>query len=149
MDAEGAGRYLRNGEQEVPDDWRKANVTSIFQKGNKEEPGNYRPVSLTIIPGKVVEQITLKIITMHVEEIRNFDANEKLAPQKYDDRSENQTEKPNVPKAEKSGETRNWRGFSPLASVPDIIGSSGGSYRISGRKSARCEGYPDKSGSNR
>lgn len=69
MDAEGAGRYLRNGEQEVPDDWRKASVTSIFQKGNKEEPGNYRPVSLTIIPGKVVEQITLKIITMHVEEM--------------------------------------------------------------------------------
>lgn len=72
-------------------------------------------------------------------------ANKSNAQKYADDRSENQTEKPNVPKAEKSGETRNWRGFSPLASVPDIIGSSGGSYRIS----ARCEGYPDKSGSNR
>lgn len=60
---------LRNGGQEVCDDWRKASVPSIFQKGSKEELGNYWPVSLTIIPRKVVEQITLKIITMHVEEM--------------------------------------------------------------------------------
>ena len=37
---------------EVPDDWRRANVVHIFKKGKKEEPGNYRPVSLTSIPGK-------------------------------------------------------------------------------------------------
>ncbi|KAK4810957.1 hypothetical protein QYF61_013365 [Mycteria americana] len=28
---------------EVPEDWRKANVTPIFEKGKKEDPGNYRP----------------------------------------------------------------------------------------------------------
>lgn len=63
----------RNGEQEVPDDWMKASITSIFQEGNKEEPGNYWPVCLTIIPGKVVEQIIQKNITKHVQEmvIRN------------------------------------------------------------------------------
>ncbi|KFM07207.1 hypothetical protein AS27_05698, partial [Aptenodytes forsteri] len=32
---------------EVPDDWRLANVTPIYKKGRKEDPGNYRPVSLT------------------------------------------------------------------------------------------------------
>ncbi|GAB0183198.1 mitochondrial enolase superfamily member 1 [Grus japonensis] len=32
---------------EVPEDWRKANVTPVFKKGRKEDPGNYRPVSLT------------------------------------------------------------------------------------------------------
>ena len=31
---------------EVPDDWRKGYVTRIYKKGSKEDPGNYRPVSL-------------------------------------------------------------------------------------------------------
>ncbi|GAB0195065.1 receptor-type tyrosine-protein phosphatase zeta [Grus japonensis] len=28
---------------EVPDDWRLANVMPIYKKGQKEDPGNYRP----------------------------------------------------------------------------------------------------------
>jgi len=32
---------------EVPEGWRKAIVTAVFKKGKKEDPGNYRPVSLT------------------------------------------------------------------------------------------------------
>ena len=36
---------------EVPEDWRLANVTSIYKKGRKEDPGNNRPVSLTLVPG--------------------------------------------------------------------------------------------------
>ena len=38
-------RSWRSGE--VPEDWRKANVTPIIKKGKKEDTGNYRPVSLT------------------------------------------------------------------------------------------------------
>ncbi|KAK4819670.1 hypothetical protein QYF61_009779, partial [Mycteria americana] len=52
---------------EVPADWRLANVTPIFKKGRKEDPGNYRPVSLTSVPGKLMEQIILSAITWHVE----------------------------------------------------------------------------------
>jgi len=40
---------------EVPEDWRKANVTPNFRKGKEEDPGNYRPVSLTPILGKMME----------------------------------------------------------------------------------------------
>ena len=40
---------------DVPEDWRKANVTPIYKKGSREDPGNYRPISLTSIPGKVME----------------------------------------------------------------------------------------------
>ena len=33
---------------EVPEDWRIANVTPVFKKGKKEDPGNHRLVSLTL-----------------------------------------------------------------------------------------------------
>jgi len=51
---------------EVAEDWRLADVTPIYKKGCKEDPGNYRPVSLTLVPGKVTEQIILGEITRHV-----------------------------------------------------------------------------------
>jgi len=54
-------RSWRTGE--MPEDWRKANVIPIFKKGKKEDPGNYRPVSLTSIPGKVMEHLILEVIT--------------------------------------------------------------------------------------
>ena len=50
---------------EVPEDWRLANVTPIYKKGRKEDPGNYRPVSLTLVLGKVMEQIILSAIIWH------------------------------------------------------------------------------------
>ncbi|TRZ08186.1 hypothetical protein HGM15179_018921, partial [Zosterops borbonicus] len=48
--------------EEVPIDWRIANVMPIYKKGQKEDPGNYRPISLTLLLGKVVEQIILSAI---------------------------------------------------------------------------------------
>lgn len=37
--------------------WRKANATSIFKQGRKEEGREiHRPVSLILIPGKVMKQ---------------------------------------------------------------------------------------------
>ncbi|KFO58549.1 RNA-directed DNA polymerase from mobile element jockey, partial [Corvus brachyrhynchos] len=44
---------------EVPADWKLAGVMPIYKKGGKEEPGNCRPVSLTSVPGKVMEQLVL------------------------------------------------------------------------------------------
>ena len=56
---------LRNGE--CPDDWRRANVTPIHKKGDKTEPGNYRPVSLTSQVCKVLESIVREHIVEHLE----------------------------------------------------------------------------------
>ncbi|PKU44861.1 rna-directed dna polymerase from mobile element jockey-like [Limosa lapponica baueri] len=55
---------------EMPEDWRKANVIPVFKKGKKEDLGNYRLVSLTSIPGKVMEQLILDAISEHMEEKR-------------------------------------------------------------------------------
>ncbi|PKU45797.1 rna-directed dna polymerase from mobile element jockey- hypothetical protein [Limosa lapponica baueri] len=60
------GRSWRTGE--VPEDWRKANVMPVFKKGKKKDPGNYRPISLTSIPRKVMDQLILEVIPKHLEE---------------------------------------------------------------------------------
>ena len=51
---------------EVPLDWRVANVTPIYKRGRKEDPENYRPVSLTSVPGKVMEQVISSAIESHI-----------------------------------------------------------------------------------
>ncbi|GAB0205052.1 mitochondrial enolase superfamily member 1 [Grus japonensis] len=53
---------------EVPVDWKLANVVPIFKKGKKEDPGNYRPVSLTSVPGKIMEKIMLGVIKKHLKD---------------------------------------------------------------------------------
>ena len=47
-------------------------VIPIYKKRCKEDLGNYRPVSLTSVPGKVMKQTVLKEITRHVWDSRGI-----------------------------------------------------------------------------
>ena len=48
--------------EKLPADWRSANITAIYKKGNKKEPKNYRPISLTSVICKIMESIVRDII---------------------------------------------------------------------------------------
>lgn len=48
---------------EVSVDWRLVNVSLIYKIGRKDDAGTYRPVSLTSVPGKVIEQIITNVFT--------------------------------------------------------------------------------------
>ena len=50
----------------VPTEWKYAEVTAIFKKGNKTDPGNYRPVSLTCICCKIMEEFVRDEIVDHM-----------------------------------------------------------------------------------
>jgi len=53
---------------EIPADWKKGNIAPIFEKGRKEDPGNYQLASFTSVPGKIMEHILLEAILMHMED---------------------------------------------------------------------------------
>ena len=50
----------------VPDIWKAALVVPVFKKGNKKDPGNYRPVSLTCICSKILEHIIYSCLSDHL-----------------------------------------------------------------------------------
>ena len=48
-------------------------MTPIFKKGRKEGPRNYRLVSITSVPAKIMEQILLEIILRYLENTKLID----------------------------------------------------------------------------
>ena len=46
----------------IPSEWKIANVTPVFKKGERSKPENYRPISLTSVPCKLLEHIIVGTI---------------------------------------------------------------------------------------
>jgi len=51
----------------LPEDWRRANVSSIYKKRNKNTAENYRPMSLTSQCSKLMESIIRDVIVEYLE----------------------------------------------------------------------------------
>ena len=52
---------------QVPEQWKTANITALFTKGNRAEASNYRPVSLTVVACKILEHIIHSHVMKHLE----------------------------------------------------------------------------------
>ena len=44
-------------EGKIPQKWKEANICPLYKKGSKSDPSNYRPVSLSAVPCKIMEKI--------------------------------------------------------------------------------------------
>jgi len=53
----------------LPGAWKIANITPIYKKDEKEKPCNYRPISLTSIPCKLLEHIILHYLNKTLDSI--------------------------------------------------------------------------------
>lgn len=58
---------------EVPVDWRLPNVVL---KGQKEDAGNYRSLSLILVPSKFMEQIIWSVIIQHTQDSQGIRPNQ-------------------------------------------------------------------------
>ena len=53
----------------VPRDWTVGRIVPIFKKGDKHDPGNYRPVSLTAVLCKVLESLIRDELIRHLSDL--------------------------------------------------------------------------------
>ena len=53
---------------EIPKEWSLANICPLYKKGDRSVACNYRPVSLTCVPCKLLEHIVCPNIMAHLDE---------------------------------------------------------------------------------
>ena len=53
---------------EIPREWSLANICPLFKKSDRSLACNYRPVSLTCVPSKLLEHIVCSNIMAHLGE---------------------------------------------------------------------------------
>ncbi len=48
--------------------WKGAHITALHKKGNKSNPENYRPISLTLVCGNIMESLIRDSMVAHMVE---------------------------------------------------------------------------------
>jgi len=62
----------------IPALWSEANVTPIYKsKGSRLDPSNYRPISITSVPCKIMEKLIRNSITLHLK------SNDLISPRQH------------------------------------------------------------------
>ena len=51
----------------IPNDWKSAKIAPVYKKGDRSQPSNYRPISLTSICCKLIEHIIHSSVITHLE----------------------------------------------------------------------------------
>ena len=51
----------------VPQAWRDADIVSLFKKGSRTDPNNYRPISLTSVLARLYERIILRRLWLLID----------------------------------------------------------------------------------
>ena len=52
----------------LPSDWKTANVTPVFKKGNRSLASNYRPISLVCVACKLLEHCIVSHVMQHFDQ---------------------------------------------------------------------------------
>ena len=58
-------------EEIVPPQWREGLIVNLFKKGDKEDPGNYRGITLLSVVGKVFCKMLNDRLVKHLDELRS------------------------------------------------------------------------------
>ena len=58
-------------EEKIPDIWKVGHISAIHKSGSSSKAENYRPISLTSVPGKIMERLIRDRIVYHMTE-NNF-----------------------------------------------------------------------------
>ena len=59
-------------EEIVPPQWREGLIVNLFKKGDKEDPGNYRGLTLLSVVGKVFCKILNDRLVQHLDEGQHY-----------------------------------------------------------------------------
>lgn len=62
--------------KDIPEGWKKDNTMPVFKKTKWVNPHNYRVVSMTLIPGKIIEWLIWDSVTKELKEENGMDANQ-------------------------------------------------------------------------
>ena len=93
-------------QRNVPDEWRQANVSRVFKKGEKYDAANYRPVSLTCICCKTLELRLEHILVSNINKHLALDST--LADCQHGFRSQRSCETPVGPVCARHHQQPGW-----------------------------------------